>query len=846
MTGPKRSVAATAAPVASAPGDLSDALRRAVTHHQSGELDAAAALYQTVLDAVPDNPDALHLLGVVSHQKGDNARAVDMIGKAIALNPANAAYHANLGVALQKLSRTDEAVEAYRRALRIDPAHADANGNLANLLKDKGETDEAIRHYEAAIAYQPRPRTTHKHLGSLYLDRDRAEDAAALFRQYLAVAPNDAEANNNYGFALEKLERHEEAERYYRRAHELVPDSAQICSNLGNCLKRLQRFEESRKLLAAATKLAPDDIRIQRNYAIALLDAKDHAAAIVEFRRLIEREPDHPGYHNDIGTCLARLGRPNEAMPHFMRACELEPNVASHAANLGACFLQQNRFEEAVASYRRAVKIDPLDTFIHANFCTALEMAEQFDEANLYSHFAILLSGWTERMNPSVAGVFRSTCDFDALATMGDLIGTCERHVEPENLIGVFLNLRPLTGDVESDRRVTALHRKWGEEMMARAEKSPMPAPASIRGQGKIKLGILSSDLRSHVVAKFIKPIFDLYDRDRFELHCYTQFDLPGDPTQADLRRKSTSFRIIEHISDRETAEMIRADGIDILFDLNGATRNSRIEAMAWRPAPVQVSYLGYGGTTGMSTVDYALMDRYLAPTEPGLWTETPLLMKGAWICFSDYPEEPIADELPMERNGVVTFGTMNAPYKFTPETIALWSQIMHAVPGSRMLFVRPQIKSVVLQTNLAKAFAKNDIAADRLYFLPNAHGQFNHLPHYNEIDIALDTYPAVGGTTTCDTLWMGVPVIGRYGPNMHQRINHAILNHCGLGEFSVATPEEYVANSVALAGDTALLGALRRELRNTVRSSPLYDAEGFVADFQDRMMEIVQKHGLR
>ena len=268
---------------------------------------------------------------------------------------------------------------------------------------------------------------------------------------------------------------------------------------------------------------------------------------------------------------------------------------------------------------------------------------------------------------------------------------------------------------------------------------------------------------------------------------------------------------------------------------------------MAWRPAPVQVTYLGYGGTTGMSTMDYALVDRYCQPTEPGLWTEAPLLMKGSWVCFSDYPEEPMAAELPMERNGVVTFGTMNAPYKYTPKTIELWSRIMQAVPGSRMLFVRPEIKSVMLQTNLAKEFGKHGIACGPDLF-PRQPARVSSitLPYYNEIDIALDTYPAVGGTTSCDTLWMGVPVIGRYGPNMHQRINHAILNHCGLGEFSVATPDEYVAKAVALAGDTALLRELRHGLRDMVRASPLYDAEGFMADFQDRMMEVVQKHGLR
>ena len=835
-----------AAKAATAPTDGSDALRAALARHQAGDLEAAARLYGQVLETFPDNPDALHLLGVLAHQQGDNARAAEMIGRAIALHGANAGYHTNFGVVLQRLGRTDEAIEAYRRAIELDPVHADAHGNLANLLKDRNKSEEAIRHYEAAIRYQPRVRTTHKHLASLYIDVGRHEEAAELFEAFLAVSPDDAEANSNYGYALEHLKRYEDAERHYRRAHELAPESAEICANLGNALKALGRLEEAKTYLTKATTLAPGDVRVLRNLIAAEVQQKNYVDAVPLLERLIAAEPEVADFHGELGTCLARLGRPIEAMPHFARAGDLEPKVATHWANLAAALMQQNRFIDAVPLYRRAVELDPNAVVLQVNLCTALEMSGKLDEANLHSHFAALMKDWQPRMNPSIANVFRATCDFDALAEMGDLIETCDRYVEPENLIGVFLTLRPLTEDLESDRRVTALHRKWGEEMMGRARKRPLASPAVGAGKGPIRIGLLSSDLRSHAVAKFMKPVFDRYDRNRFELHCYMPFDLPGDPNQMELRKKSTSFNITERMSMREVAERIRFDNIDVLFDLNGATRNSQVEAMAWRPAPVQVSYLGYGGTTGLEAMDYALLDRFVAPTEPGLWIEKPVLMSGSWICFTDYPEEAIAAELPMARNGVVTFGTMNAPYKYTPSTIAAWAQILHAVPGSRMLFVRPEINSVMLQTNIAKEIGKHGIATDRLFFAANRAGQFNHLPFYNEMDISLDTFPAVGGTTSCDTLWMGVPVIGRHGPNMHQRVNHAILNHCGLGEFSVATTEEYVATAVGLANDPRRLAGLRQTLRSVVKESPLYDAEGFIEDFQNCVMDLVIKHGLR
>jgi protein O-GlcNAc transferase len=835
-----------AAKSAAPPMDASDVLRAALARHQAGDLEAAARLYGQVLEAFPDNPDALHLLGVLTHQQGDNPTAAEMIGRAIALHGANAGYHANFGVVLQKQGRTDEAIEAYRRAIELDPVHADAHGNLANLLKDRSKSEEAISHYEAAIRYQPRVRTTHKHLASLYIDVGRHEEAAELFQAFLAISPDDAEANSNYGYALEHLERYEDAERHYRRAHELAPESAEICANLGNALKALGRLEEAKTYLTKATTLAPGDVRVLRNLIAAEVQQKNYVDAVPLLERLIAAEPEVADFHGELGTCLARLGRPIEAMPHFARAGDLEPKVATHWANLAAALMQQNRFIDAVPLYRRAVELDPDSVILQVNLCTALELSGKLDEANLHSHFAVLMKNWHDRMNPSVANVFRSTCDFDALAEMGDLIETCDRHVEPENLIGVFLALRPLTEDLETDRRVTALHRKWGGELMRRAKKHPLAGQAVGAAKGPIRIGLLSSDLRSHAVAKFMKPIFERYDRSRFELHCYMPFDLPGDPNQVELRKKSTSFNITDRMSMREVAERIRFDKIDVLFDLNGATRNSQVEAMAWRPAPVQVTYLGYGGTTGIETMDYALMDRFVAPTEPDLWTETPLLLKGALACFTDYPDEPIAPEPPMTRNGVVTFGTMNAPYKYTPSTIAAWTRILHAVPGSRMLFVRPEITSVMLQTNIAKEFGKHGIGPERLFFAANQAGQFHHLPFYNEIDIALDTYPAVGGTTSCDTLWMGVPVVGRYGPNTHQRINHAWVNHCGFPELSVATNDEYVATAVALANDPKRLTELRQILRPALKASPLYDAAGFINDFQERVLELVATHGLR
>ncbi len=846
MTAPTATTAAAAKP-ADGGAAVADLLTRALSAHRAGQLDAASRLYDEALGLAPENPEGLHLLGVLRHQAGDSAAAVELIDRALAISPKQAIYHANRATALQKLGRIDEAIAGYRVALQLNPIHVDANANLGHILKDRGENAEAMQLYRQAIRFQPRVRSVHKHLAALCMEAGDFAEAVELFEAYLAEFPDDAEANSNCGYVLEQIDRTAEALPHYRKAHELAPNSAEICSNLGNALKRLDLDEEAEACLEKAARLAPDNPRVQHNWSLILAKREKNEEAAEVLRPLVEKYPDVPGYRQDLGACLGRIGRSNEALFQFLCADELEPNNVDHLTNVGNALTALMRYPEAAQVYAAAIRArGEGSAFLHAQLCMALQRSGKVDEANLHAHTALAMPGWAPRMALAVNGPLRSSCDFETIEKLGDLIQICDEDVNPIFLIGAFLDLRPTTETFEADRALTRLHFKWGKAMMEEAEAEPLaPLDPSVRS-GKVRLGFLSSDLRSHVVAKFVKTLFDRYDRDRFEIYAYTTDELPGDPVQVALKQAVAGFRLTGQLNYRDVARTIRDDAIDILFELNGATGGGQLGALAWRPAPLQVSWLGYGGTSGLPTVDYALVDRFVKPTVPELWTENFLEMEAAWVCFSDYPDTPICDELPLDRNGVVTFGSMNSLYKITPRVIAEWSRILRALEGSRMLLVRPEFSSIVPRANLVKEFGKNGIAADRIFFDTNETGQYNHLPFYNDMDIALDTYPAVGGTTSCDTMWMGVPVVGRYGPNMHQRLNHSLVNHCGLGDLSVETPEAYFETALTLAADRDRLRHLRRNLRDIVKASPIYNADAFARDFQDRMTELVERHRLR
>jgi predicted O-linked N-acetylglucosamine transferase (SPINDLY family) len=286
------------------------------------------------------------------------------------------------------------------------------------------------------------------------------------------------------------------------------------------------------------------------------------------------------------------------------------------------------------------------------------------------------------------------------------------------------------------------------------------------------------------------------------------------------------------NMPEQDIAKRIADDRLDILFELGGSTHLNRLEVMAHQPAPVQVSWLGYPHSSGLSRIEYILVDPYLKPPDPRLLLERPFEMPSSWVSLGrlGFSDHPILPGLPEERAGRLTFGTMNNPYKYSPEAVALWARVLLRVPGSRFLFVRPEAGVAVFRENMARAFGRFGVTPDRLAYAA-IRGQ--HMARYNDIDIALDTLPQTGGTTTCECLWMGVPSVSLVGPAFFERLSYSNLVNAGLRDLAVDTADGYVDTAVALAGDVRRRLELRGTLRETIRRSALGDTVGWVRDFE-------------
>lgn len=820
-------------------------LNEGLSRQRGGDLDKAEGAYNEALAKDPENPHVLHLLGVIHHQRGDHAKAIDLIEQAIERLPDLADAYINLGAAYLGARKPGIAATRFRRATELDPNSAEAYSNLAYALNELGSRNEAIEAYRQAAHLAPTEPRFLKRLGDICVEYDRFSDAAKQFEAYLRLRPDDAEVENNLGYAFEHLGEIAEAEQHYRRAADIKPDSPDILKNLAGVLMSQGNVEEGQAVYDKVLNASPEQWADMANLAALYVSRRDVKRALSIYEQLVEVKSDDAKMLSDYGVALTVDRQYEAANDQFHKALVVNPSFAEAYANLGNNKLLMGDRAGGVESLKQALKYAPRMLVAHINMCLALMHERRIDEAYMIAKATTMLEDYGPAHFTNPHKVFRGVCDFDGIEELGDAWENIERGSISQQAAN-FLEMLVVTETEEQIGKLSRLHLEWGHHITKGAADQRLPDPQPKRGHDKIRLGFLSSDLKSHSVAKFVRPVLDYYDRDRFEVFCYTPKDVPGDPVRKAIAEQVDSFQSVENLSDNQIARRIRDDEIDILLELNGFTLDSRVGVLAHRPAPVQIYWLGYPFTTGLEDADYVLLDKYFAPENPDWLAETPLLMPDSWVTLMDYPDEPISEQPPFERNdGGVTFGTFNNPYKYTRETIAAWARVMLGTPGSRFLFVRPEVTSMVLCANLVKEFESHGIERDRLFFVNNRATNLSYLSFYDEIDITLDTFPLTGGTTTFDALWMGVPVITRVGPNMHQRLSYSILENLGAGELCAHSEEDFVNLGIALANDPQSMREYRHGIRDAMRSSPLSDGKTFTRNMETVLEEVARKHGI-
>jgi predicted O-linked N-acetylglucosamine transferase (SPINDLY family) len=522
------------------------------------------------------------------------------------------------------------------------------------------------------------------------------------------------------------------------------------------------------------------------------------ALAIDYLRAAVRLKPDFAAAYNNLGNAFINLGKLSDAAACFRQAVRVKPDDAMALNNLGHALRDQGELDEAVACLQESVRLRP-DPEAYINLGNAFQDEGRLDAAITAFRAALKLKPDAAHIDSNVVFVTHYLPTYDSAAILKE----CQR---------------------------------WNQQHAERLREFIRPHANLPHPERRLRVGYVSPDFRDHVDSFFTVPLLSRHDHRQFEIFCYADVAQPDALTER-LRGYADVWRSTVGLSDDQLADMIRGDRIDVLVDLKLHSAHNRLLVFARKPAPIQVTWLGYPGTTGLSTMDYRLTDPYLDP--PGLldafYSEESIRLPDTYWCYDPRADQTQVNALPAHEKGFVTFGCLNNFCKVNDGCLALWAEVLHTVPRARLVLLVPRGQP---RTHVIARFEQAGIAAERLDFA-DRQPRLEYLKAYHRIDVGLDPLPCNGGTTTLDALWMGVPTVTLLGKTVVGRAGYSQLCNLGLEELAAKTQEQYVALAARLAADLPRLQELRSTMRQRMLQSPLLDADRFARNMEHALRQM-------
>ncbi len=723
--------------------------------------------------------------------------------------------------------RMAEAEALYRQVLAAEPGHADGLHGMGVLAYQNGRLEEAADLIGRAIAALDAPEFQ-TNLGAVLHDLGRFDQAAAAYRRAIAAKPASPQAHNNLGNTLQTLGDVAGAEAAYRRALELHASYPAALINLGGLLQAQGKLPEAAAAFGRAAALVPNDPQGHFHLGLVLQAQGKLEAAATAYRRVVALGPNLANGHGNLGVVLQLLGRPSESEAAYRKALALEPETAARLVGLGLALQDQGKVDEAESSYRRAIALAPDDAEARNNLGNVLMVQGRLTEAlAAYDEALALRPDFVEAM------VNRAGALHDQGRT-GEAVGAYDRAVALRpDLAGAGSNrLMSLAyGSEISAETLAREHRAWGER---HARPAGAPHANNRDPERRLRVGFVSGDFRAHSVAYFLEPLLEARDRSAVEVFCYAQTPRPDRVTER-LMKLSDPWLFTVGMSEEALANRIRADRIDVLVDLAGHTSGNRLGVFALKPAPVQATWLGYPNTTGVSAIDYRLVDAVTDPEGPAdaLAAETLLRLDGGFLCYAPSKDAPEVAPAPVLVSGAVTFGSFNNPAKLSDATVETWVELLRRVPEARLKLKGNAFADSGARDLCLARFTRLGVDPERIAMQGWTGSLDAHLRAYAEVDIALDPFPYNGTTTTCEAMWMGVPVVCLMGERHSARVAASLLTGVGLQALIAPDRDAYVAIAAGLTADTERLADLREGLRPRMAASPLCDAPAFARSFE-------------
>ncbi len=719
-----------------------------------------------------------------------------MVSRAISLKP-DAIYYDTLARSLKSSGRLDDAIAAYRDALRLKPDFSGAQNNLGVALRAAGELRESQAAFRAAIKINPDFAEAHNNLGNLLIEAGRFDAAIAACRRATALKPGYGDAFNNLGNALMGKRLVADAIAAYRRALQINSAHSEAWNNLGIALYEAHALEDSITALGHALQLRPGYAEAHNNLGNALRRSGRHVDALAAYQAAINLKPGYAQAHNNLGVALWETGSQDRAIASCKKALQLKPDFAEAHNSLGNVLRDRGDFDQAIVHYETALELNPDYAEAHSNLAVVLKDQARHDEAIEHAtHGVTIRPDHPAHSNLIYLRHFHPDADANAIA-----------HEQAD---WRRLHAQPLASNIAPHANVRDPHRR-------------------------LRIGYVAPYFRRHVVGLNILPLLREHNHEQFEIFCYSDVIRP-DPFTEQCKSFADCWRNTVGLADTRVADLIRQDKIDILIDLSLHLSGNRLLVLARKPAPVQATFAGYPGSTGLNAIDYRITDPYLDLPMPEVAEafEKPIRLSSFW-CYEEsamtagLDEIPQTGTLPAKNNGHITFGCLNNFCKVNDRVLQLWAHVLHAVPNSHLLLLAPAGLS---RRRTANRFAQLGVATDRIEFVGHCPRE-DYFKLYHRIDAGLDTFPYNGHTTSLDSLWMGVPVITLAGTAPVGRAGVSQLSNLGLTKLIAKTPEEFVQIAANLTSDIDQLSALRSTFRERMRNSPIMDAKRFAREIE-------------
>ena len=808
-------------PIGGAPklSPLDTLLQQGVQLHTAGRFADADAVYARALKMSPKSFDAWQFRGLAALARGDYAPAAEYFSQALQIDSRSDQTWFYFGEVLNELRQHAQALEAYDRAIALNPRHNDAVCHRGNALLDMGRTDDALAAYDRAIALKSDNSEAFCNRGNALQELGRIPEALASYERTIALDPTHSDAFFNRGSILHRQGRYREAIACYDKVLTLNPQHAQAFSNRGGTLFEMKRYAEALANYDQALRLAPDYASAYFNRGTVLEKLHRLDEAMASYERSLQLDPNSAQTFNNYGNALRAAKRPMDALMAYDRAIALSPHYIEAVTNRGNAFFDMKRYEEAKACFTAALALNPHFPDAHYAQANVAMDLRQYDVAAGEFEQVLRLAPEHEFARGNMLHCRMHCCDWrdydQELAQIEIDLRAGKQAVTPFPFQAMSQN----PADLRLCSEIFATETYPQKTAIWTGQRYNHP---------KIRLGYVAGEFREQATSYLTVGLFEHHDKSRFEVYAIDNGRSDDGPTRKRLEAAFDGFVNITQMSDVAAATEIRKREIDILIDLNGFFGEERTGVFSYRPAPIQVNYLGFPATLGAPYFDYIVADKIVIP--PG--DEKHYVEKIAWLPDSYQSNDnrrkigehaPTRAEAGLPENAFV-FCCFNNSYKFTPQMFDVWMRILHQVENA-VLWILQSNEAII--ANLKREAEARGISANRIIFAP-FEKQEQHLARQRLGDLFLDSLPYNAHTTSSDALWAGLPVITCRGTAFPGRVAASLLSAAGLTELITENFADYERLAVTLAKDPTQLANLRAKLAQTKATQPLFDTARF------------------